>query len=96
MLERVTPELVASMVGADAERWASFWSMHLHLEEMRVGESETTFVVGSGAVLTDEGPVPVEALCAALGRGLAARGWGEMGTFEAGDGAIVHRLPRSL
>jgi hypothetical protein len=95
MLERVTPELVGSMLGADAERWASFWSMHLHLEEMSATETETTFVIGSGAVLTDEGPVSVEVLCAALGRGLAARGWEEMGTFEARDGAIVHRLPRS-
>lgn len=95
MLERVAPELFASLVGADAEAWAAFWSMHLHLEHVGSDGDETTFVIGSRSVLTDDGPVSVDAFCRGLQRGLAARGWVGMGRFEAHDHSIVHRLPRA-
>ena len=92
-LERTVPELVASVRDGDARQWASFWSMHLYLREIREDGEGYAFVVGREALLNEVFTGSTADFCSAMNRGVQTRGWESVGSFDADGDAIVHRLP---
>lgn len=92
-LERTVPELFTSVHDADALGWASFWSMHLNVREIQADDDDYVFVVDSKAIVNEAFVGSLEEFCSALNRGVRARGWEQVGSFDTKGDAIVHRLP---
>jgi hypothetical protein len=93
LLERTTPELVASVRDAAPEDWEAFWSMHLRLHDVRESRDGWTFVVGSDAFVDAEHcGVSVEQFVRALDRGVRRRGWTAVGRFAAEGELLLHHL----
>ncbi|MCY4086261.1 MAG: hypothetical protein OXG37_05070 [Actinomycetia bacterium] len=92
-LERTAPELITSVHEGDPWQWASFWSMHLYLREIRQEDGAYAFVVGERALVSEAFVGSTAEFCVALSRGVHARGWEGVGRFDAEGDAIVHRLP---
>jgi hypothetical protein len=96
LLERTTPELVASVREGTLEEWTAFWSMHLRLQEIRESRDRWTFVVAGDAVRNGGCSVSLEELARALDRGVRRRAWTRVGGFAADGELLLHHLPREV